>query len=378
MARSESTSFKIGFMLKFFQILALVATFISFAHSNANAWFNKNNVGYDSEIILADDDLKYLEIDIWFPTSKEANLRSVQREDKLFLYATNAQAIEEELDLIIISPPPFAESLDYAGLSHTLAKKGYLVVTITHTGDNKLQMQSTMTAKQFYSRAEQIALLLDYMANNADYIINKDTISLISFTETALAPLLIQGYNLNTHQYDSYCLQSLASSSNLKRTNKKRKDAALYSAKKSFCSDEYAEQIETIIHQIPYESKNYREKSAQFKIANYFLVEPVLSFLFEAKSNSNISKNHNLYAFYTEEEYFSSNDVQSDYLSALHRSVEKIDLEIPNYMAISDSCPPSESPIMNDICYNTSSSKRNSYINKFIDKIEQILEEKKN
>ncbi len=360
--------------MKYFLSLIFFACSLFLNLKPAFAWFweESANVAYQSEIIKLNNSTAYVEVDLWYPTLKQPALRSIQRDDKLFYVANKALPIEEKLNFILISVPPFAESIDFAKLSYKLAEQGFLVVTVTHTFDSKFQMQHTMSAIQFYSRALQIEGVLNYIANNDNFLINKENISIISFTETALSSLLLNNYKLNSEQYNSYCLQTLASSS---YEQSAESSLANTNSSESFCLASYSKQVTSIIDTIYTATTLFNNEQRYIdipQIKNYFFIEPVLTFLFEAENT--LDANYNFYPIYTNQEYFSSQDVQYDYLTSLNNNTNLIELDIPSYIAIADACPPSELPSLDAICLDIPDSKRDKYIENLVENIKQNLE----
>ncbi len=220
--------------MKHYKIFLFFFVFICLAMP-LNAHANKTyNVSYKTFFVPIAVNEQYIEVHTWYPTRARALLRTIEREGKQFSLARNADPIEEDLNLILISTPSFANSYDYASLAHSLARKGFLVALITHIGDNKENMVYTLSGWQLLWRAIQIKHVVEFIDNNFSIVDN--TISSISFGETALAPLLLDNFIITSNDYPLFCLQS-------------ENDA--------FCTPPYNAQIEKMIRSI----KIYQEES---------------------------------------------------------------------------------------------------------------------
>ncbi len=208
--------------MKYLKFLFLF--FILFASKNAHA--NIYNVSFNTLHIPIGVQEQYIEVHAWYPTTGRVLLRTIEREGKQFALARNAKPIEDELNLIVISTPSFTNSFDYASLAYSFARRGFVVAVITHIDDNKERMFYTMSGWQMVWRAAQIKEVIEYFKDDSLFNINKDNISSISIAETALAPLLLDNFVLDTTSYEKFCIEA-------------REDA--------FCQAPYDAQVRNII-----------------------------------------------------------------------------------------------------------------------------------
>ena len=120
-------------------------------------------VGF-AEIAIKDPHDKHLEVAIWYPTDSRSGPSviglSAQR------VATNGTVVGRDLPLIVISHGNGGLLSSHSDTALALASAGFVVVAVTHTGDNARDNSYVGTPRWLIDRPRHIHVVLDYVLND--------------------------------------------------------------------------------------------------------------------------------------------------------------------------------------------------------------------
>ncbi len=188
-----------------FLIRPLFILFILFMAVPQKALSQVPFVAFESVYIPVENG-KFIELSLWYPTSTRSSNKQLYSGGESFYVSTRKPKVyDRDYDLILISPPSYADRYSFSRLSYALAKSGFLVVNVTHNGDNWANMEKTMTASQYPARAEEIIKSIEHVRAMKKFSINPQTISVLSFEDTAFAPFLLHGEKIETRNYQNFC-----------------------------------------------------------------------------------------------------------------------------------------------------------------------------
>ncbi len=346
--------------LIFFTFLCLALPFEAFANKTYN-------VSHKSFFVPIAVDEQYIELHTWYPTNSRVLLRTIEPKGKQFPLARNAAAIDETLNLIIISPPSFTNTYNYASLAHALACRGFLVALITHIGDNRERMVYTLSGWQLLWRAIEIKNVIEYLDEDTSFTINPETISTISFAETALAPLLLDDFLLNANDYDNFCVQATddpfckppykgqieritqsmqiyqeESQQNLDTYDREVQKVRQENTNMQTAWDKATQRALANKEQAPEEPKWLQlpdkpieaDLNASY-IKNFFLVEPLFPFLIQAKANNENSIE--IFTFTSSRPTIENTSMHAMYLQKLFtHKITELSLEKYNHYSLID------------------------------------------
>lgn len=358
------------------------------------------SVAHETVYLPIEYDKSYIELSIYYPTSSTPSMQKISREGERLLLAHKGKPLDIEHNLLLISPSSFADRFQYSSLAHAFAKRGNVVVVLSHTGDSLTNMLYTMTAIQFPIRAEHIKASLDYVLSSAYFNINYQTITSISFAETAFAPLLLYNFGLSNTHYTTYCEHSPHDtlcnppiSLTLKRLladidyyavykkdekEKYLKELAYWQAEKEKTRAIEAQTLseeelvgtggEVVLENDIFPAPAKFDLSYPY-IKNFIFVDPSFSFL--------IDKAKDIYIFNSVSLYSSSNadhntekDWQNTYLEEILPQYETDLLEVDLLSDLINRCPENNMHDITRICSKLSPKMHTKVIEAFVDKVE--------
>lgn len=162
--------------------LALVIAFIAGA---ANA----QSVGYQG-VQMPDPMGASVEVGVWYPTSADPKPMTVQLYEQSV--AEGAPLEGAHLPLIVMSHGNGGGFAGHYDTAMALARAGYVVAALTHTGDN---YRDQSAAVQLPNRPRQLKLLVDYMLNawSGRASINPNRIGAFGFSAGGFTVLALAG-----------------------------------------------------------------------------------------------------------------------------------------------------------------------------------------
>ncbi len=320
---------------------------------------------------------KFIELSLWYPTSTRSSNKQLYSGGESFYVSTRKpKSYDRNYDLILVSPPTYADRYSFSRLSYTLAKSGFLVVNITHNDDNWANMQKTMTASQYPSRSTEIIKSIEHVRAMKKFSINEQTISVLSFEDTAFAPFLLHGEKVETKNYQNFCrkykedaycnapinqqvfrlladiegdvsakkfaLDYLEEEKKIKQAEEKErqeKERRLRSRNRQIIAAETQTQeieeseTENIIETLSVDS--YPNTYYPY-IKNYFVVEPSFAFLFNRKQIH--EDKYKVFAVYSTD-YSTQVNNELEYLSSIYpSSLTAYELDIRSGVDLTDQC----------------------------------------
>ncbi len=140
-------------------VLALVAAG-AIATIFLNAATPANLVGFQ-EVTVADAQDKPLNVAIWYPTNSLPGRTLVGLSAQMV--ATNGAVIGSSLPVVLISHGNGGLAFSHSDTALALASAGFVVVAVTHTGDNADDQSYVGTPRWLTDRPRHVRLVLDYM-----------------------------------------------------------------------------------------------------------------------------------------------------------------------------------------------------------------------
>jgi predicted dienelactone hydrolase len=143
-------------MRSFYQtVSAFLAQFILFVSTATAA-----GVGFQ-EVKISDPVDRPLRALIWYPSDEATQLQPLAGYQQIV--ALNGTVAGEGLPLVVISHGTGGSALGHHDTAFALAEAGFVVVALTHSGDNYADMRYYATRMQLTERPRHISLAIDYM-----------------------------------------------------------------------------------------------------------------------------------------------------------------------------------------------------------------------
>lgn len=114
-------------------------------------------------VSAADPDGKPLEMDIWYPSA--ATAAPVSMGPTNMSVAINAPVLGTDLPLVVMSHGNGGSSLSHFDTAIALADAGFVVVAVTHTGDNYADQSRSLDVM---SRSRHVSRAIDHMLSTWD------------------------------------------------------------------------------------------------------------------------------------------------------------------------------------------------------------------
>ncbi len=400
------------FVLKFFIVFSLL--FLSLP----KAGFSKQEVAFVAyeSIYIPHEEGNFIELSLWYPTpSRSSSKQLYSGGDSFYVTTRKPKVYDREYDLILLSPPTYADRYSFSKLSYALARAGFLVASLTHNGDNWSNMKKTMTANQYPSRAEEIIKSIEYVRAMKKFSINANTLSVLSFEDTAFAPFLLHNEEMKLKNYVNYCrkyqddaycnapinqqiyrlladieghtkakehaLAYLKEENALKLAEEKAKAKAKEEAarrlrrlgrKAQEIEEEKVEEVEIVEENIieKLSIDKYLKTSYPF-IKNYFIVEPSFAFLFNREEIH--EDKYKVLAIYSLDHAEQFNN-ELEYLSSIYpSSLTAYALDIRSGVDLTDRCVVKNRNSVGRFCSKLSNNEHEEQIDELIEIITENL-----
>lgn len=130
---------------------------------------------------------------IWYPTQvREGRVSELSR---TFLVARDGMPAPGSYPLILLSHGSGAWYGAHHGSAEFLARRGYVVASLTHPGDNFEDLDGVLGAPQLLGRPYHMRLLLDYLLGTHKYgsIVDTDRLGAMGFSEGAYTMVVLAG-----------------------------------------------------------------------------------------------------------------------------------------------------------------------------------------
>ncbi len=368
------------------------------------AYAEEHNVAFDRSFIPIEFDNSYIEVALWYPTADSVRNQEIGEDGRYYSVALAGTPLqtENEQNLILLSLPTFAHNHTYSTLSHVLAQNGFVVATITHNGDWAQDMRYSFSAVQFPLRALHIKSTIEYVLNDTRFIVDSRNISVLSFYETAMAPLITYGLPINQTNYNAFCERNpsnvacvLPLSTQLTRMYD---DIVFFEDYLERAEEFYLIESERILlknteienaWQIAVDEANEfneplppspifldeleapKDIDAFYPIVkNFIMIEPSLSFLLNSQESAYFD--FNIYAMYSLGKMSSILGEEYNELEARY-PVQTFELNISDTSALTDICTSSELNDFTSICARIPQEDQQVVLQEFMEKIKTII-----
>ena len=130
---------------------------------------------------------------IWYPT--KAREARVSEQARTFFVARDAMPAPGRYPLILLSHGSGAWYGAHHGNAEFLARRGYVVASLTHPGDNFQDLGGYLGAQQLLGRPHHMKLLEEYLLGTYKYgsIVDTDRLAAMGFSEGAYTVTVLMG-----------------------------------------------------------------------------------------------------------------------------------------------------------------------------------------
>ncbi|NRP20189.1 hypothetical protein LPJGGPFB_03448 [Ensifer adhaerens] len=174
-------------MISFRPFLIVVFQFTLFISSAACA-----SVGF-AEVEVPDPLDRPIQASIWYPTNDEPRLQPLAAYAQIV--APNGHVAGEGLPLVVVSHGTGGSAYGHHDTAFALAEAGFVVVALTHPGDNYADMRHYASRSQLTERPRQVSLIIDYMLRAWPHrgAINPDRVGIFGFSIGGFTALVGMG-----------------------------------------------------------------------------------------------------------------------------------------------------------------------------------------
>lgn len=152
-----------------------------------------------------------LDVALWYPSRKATS--DVQYDEWTFSVARGATPVPGKRPLVILSHDTSGSRFTLHFLADALARCGFVVAALTHTGDNVDNMAHLFSLNQLVGRVRELKALLDVLleTKNTAEMIDVTRVSVVGVGPGATAALLLAGGRLDATGWGGYCRRAGAS-----------------------------------------------------------------------------------------------------------------------------------------------------------------------
>lgn len=156
---------------------------------------------------LAQDNLR-LDINIWYPSVRRPS--DVVYAPWELRVARNGREIEGRFPLLLLSHDSSETRFSHHETAAMLARYGFVVAALTHSGDNANAMQSLFTLRQLQDRVRQGKAALDVLLHHPDISasIDPSRIGVLGFGVGGTTALMLGGALPTANGWLNYCEQT--------------------------------------------------------------------------------------------------------------------------------------------------------------------------
>jgi predicted dienelactone hydrolase len=155
-----------------------------------------------------DGDSPPLQVAIWYPSNSLATLTTIGPFD--MNVAMNGAVNAGHHPLIVMSHGTGGMALNAYDTAEALANAGFVVVAVTHTGDNYRDQSMAFTRQNFVDRPRHITRVIDYMlgAWSAHAAIDPDRIGIFGHSAGGATALIAIGGIADMSKVVTYCQEN--------------------------------------------------------------------------------------------------------------------------------------------------------------------------
>ncbi len=163
------------------------------------------NAGMEEVSAPVADDVPVL-VTIWYPSKTAAQARSFGPYQ--LSVAVAGAPVAQRLPLIVMSHGTGGAAFSSAELAIDLAKAGFIVAAVEHSGDNYRDRSRSFSKANFLSRPKQISAAIDFLTGSWHHknLIDPARIGMFGHSAGGNTTLIIGGGVLNWEQVMGFCV----------------------------------------------------------------------------------------------------------------------------------------------------------------------------
>lgn len=192
--------------MKFSRPLAKLLAFAAFAFaSHAEARPPSPNVGMERVSAPVANDVA-VSVTIWYPSTSAARAQTVGPYQ--LDVAMAGTPVTRHLPLIVMSHGTGGSAFDSVNLAMALAKAGFVVAAVEHTGDNYRDRSRSFSGANFLARPRQISAAIDFATNTWGHksLIDPARIGMFGHSAGGATALIVGGGVLDWGQVIRFCI----------------------------------------------------------------------------------------------------------------------------------------------------------------------------
>lgn len=145
-------------------------------------------------------------VTIWYPSSSAVQPRSLGPYQ--LDVAMAGQPAARRLPLIVMSHGTGGSALDSFNLAFALAKAGFVVAALDHTGDNYRDRSRSFARENLAGRAQQVGAMIDFVTRSWRHkqIVDPARIGMFGHSAGGATSLILGGGVLDVRQLLRYCV----------------------------------------------------------------------------------------------------------------------------------------------------------------------------
>ena len=146
-----------------------------------------------------------LSLHIWYPTTAKAERQAVGA--YTHEAALNAPIAGERLPLIVISHGAGGSGTNQADTAVDLAKAGFVVAAVTHSGDNSRDQRFAGSPLQFSERSRHVSRVIDFMTRGwiGAPRLDASRIGLVGYSAGGTTALAVAGGDIDLARFGPHC-----------------------------------------------------------------------------------------------------------------------------------------------------------------------------
>jgi predicted dienelactone hydrolase len=183
--------------------LLALASFASIAHANAKPI--PQSVGMEEASAPVANDMP-VSVTIWYPSTSVARPQAFGPYQ--FTVAMAGAPVAQRLPLIVMSHGTGGAAFSSAELAINLAKAGFVVAAVEHSGDNYRDRSRSFSRTNFVSRPHQISATINFLTGSwhNKSMIDSARIGMFGHSAGGNTTLIIGGGVLDWRQVIEFCL----------------------------------------------------------------------------------------------------------------------------------------------------------------------------
>ena len=192
--------------MNFSRLTAGLLALASFAFAfTAEAKSPAVNVGMEQVSVPVSGDIA-VPVTIWYPSTSAAHTQTFGPYQ--LDVAMAGAPVAQRLPLIVMSHGTGGSALDSVNLAMALAKAGFIVAAVEHTGDNYRDRTRSFGAANFLSRPRQISASIDFLTNTWRHkgMIDPARIGMFGHSAGGATTLIVGGGVLDWSSLPRFCI----------------------------------------------------------------------------------------------------------------------------------------------------------------------------